>query len=45
MGNDFEEKSKKEINEIIKNMNLSWVEGHPENLKWHKFLLFFQDFN
>ncbi len=32
MGPDFEEKSKKEITGVIKNINLSWVEGHPENL-------------
>ncbi len=30
---DIEEKSKKEIIEIIKQINLSWVEGHPENLR------------
>ncbi len=30
---DFEEKSKKEIIEIIKKIILSWVEGHPENLR------------
>lgn len=32
MDNDFEEKSKREISEIIKKINLSWVEGRPENL-------------
>ena len=32
MGPDFDRKSKKEIDAIIKKINLSWVKGHPENL-------------
>lgn len=32
MDTNFKEKSKKEIIEIIKKINLSWVEGRPENL-------------